>query len=62
MVRVIGVADRSSAGLRRRSADADAVGGRGTELVEALTLAWGVAPHGDGKRIWFELAAPEGAS
>jgi anti-sigma regulatory factor (Ser/Thr protein kinase) len=53
------VRDGSPAEPRRRSADADAEGGRGLTLVELLTTTWGVAPvadqRGPGKEVWFEL-------
>lgn len=35
--------------------DPTAVTGRGLMLVRALTDAWGVEPHDDGKTVWFEL-------
>lgn len=38
-----------------RRASVDAEGGRGLELVEALSLAWGVVPEDRGKTVWFEL-------
>lgn len=39
----------------RSEAAADAEGGRGLGLVDALAAAWGVEPHGGGKTVWFEL-------
>lgn len=35
----------------------DGEGGRGLQIVEALTTAWGVEASETGKRIWFEIAA-----
>ena len=35
--------------------DPTAVTGRGLLLISALTDAWGVELHGDGKSVWFEL-------
>lgn len=32
--------------------------GRGMRLVEAIATRWGVEEHGEGKAVWFELAAP----
>ena len=31
--------------------------GRGMRLVEAIATRWGVEEHGEGKAVWFELAA-----
>ncbi|HWL35334.1 MAG TPA: SpoIIE family protein phosphatase [Frankiaceae bacterium] len=33
-------------------------GGRGMELIEAMSSAWGTLPTLDGKRVWFEVPAP----
>jgi anti-sigma regulatory factor (Ser/Thr protein kinase) len=30
--------------------------GRGMHIVDALTARWGVETHGEGKRVWVELA------
>jgi hypothetical protein len=30
--------------------------GRGLSIVEALSIAWGVIPTGDGKTVWYELS------
>ncbi|CAL9519497.1 hypothetical protein SUDANB176_03822 [Streptomyces sp. enrichment culture] len=35
--------------------------GRGLMLIELLADAWGVAPRGEGKSIWFELYETDGA-
>lgn len=41
-----------------RSYSDEAVTGRGIELVELLSAAWGVAPEDAGKTVWFELGEP----
>jgi DNA-binding response OmpR family regulator len=38
-------------------ANPDAERGRGLALVDALSAAWGVDAHADGKDVWFELDA-----
>jgi len=38
-----------------RIPSADAEGGYGLVLVDALTDAWGVQPAGNGKLVWIEL-------
>lgn len=48
------VADRCP-GLPRRERGAEATGGRGLLLVEALAEAWGWCPQQDGKVVWFEF-------
>jgi anti-sigma regulatory factor (Ser/Thr protein kinase) len=35
--------------------------GRGLVLIELLADAWGVAPQGEGKSIWFELYESDGS-
>jgi anti-sigma regulatory factor (Ser/Thr protein kinase) len=40
---------------QRVSPDAHALDGRGLVIVETLATAWGAAPSGQGKRVWFEL-------
>ncbi|MEJ7584920.1 MAG: ATP-binding protein [Acidimicrobiales bacterium] len=37
-------------------AAAEAIGGRGLQLVSALSDAWGVVHDGTGKAVWFSLA------
>jgi len=54
----VSAADGSSVVPRRRRPD-DA-GGRGLELIEALSARWGVEDHEGGKRVWIELAACPG--
>jgi sigma-B regulation protein RsbU (phosphoserine phosphatase) len=41
-----------------RTADPVDEGGRGIQLVEALSAAWGTLPTLDGKRVWFEVPVP----
>ncbi|WP_432494822.1 SpoIIE family protein phosphatase [Kineococcus auxinigenes] len=52
----ISVQDRSTRHPRERHADADALGGRGLGIVEAVADDWGVWVEGDGKTVWAELA------
>jgi hypothetical protein len=48
--------------IRRRPVD-DQPGGRGFDIVEALSAAWGVSPHPSGKSIWFEVGrCPRGGA
>ncbi|MEV4639521.1 ATP-binding protein [Actinoplanes sp. NPDC049548] len=47
------VADGSSVVPRRR--EPDATGGRGLELIDAMTIRWGVRDHEGGKQVWAEL-------
>ncbi|MFG2480465.1 ATP-binding protein [Streptomyces fagopyri] len=49
------VEDTDSTGPVRRFVDADAEGGRGTELLDLLTEAWGSTPTATGKTMWFEI-------
>ncbi len=51
-----------SADLPQRTPTDDPLrrGGRGLLLVEVLALAWGYRPTGNGKTVWFELAAEGG--
>lgn len=59
----IEVVDGDTAPIHRRTSTAGSQSGRGTELVEALAEAWGTDRLTSGKRVWFEVAAPEmGAS
>jgi anti-sigma regulatory factor (Ser/Thr protein kinase) len=39
--------------------DLDDTSGRGLFLVDVLSSAWGIEPHGVGKAVWFELGAHE---
>jgi anti-sigma regulatory factor (Ser/Thr protein kinase) len=43
---------------RLRHAALDDEGGRGLELVQALSRSWGARPLPDGKVVWFSLEAP----
>ncbi|MCW2779269.1 MAG: hypothetical protein JWN17_2994 [Frankiales bacterium] len=49
------VADGSADLPTPRSADADAEGGRGLALVDALASAWGTEARPGGKVVWFEV-------
>lgn len=40
---------------RQRKAPQSAENGRGLQLVEALSMAWGVESQPDGKVFWFEV-------
>ncbi len=42
--------------VRRPSSDAES--GRGMQLVDVLSDAWGVERLSPGKRVWFELGTP----
>ncbi len=41
-----------------REFDLGAPRGRGMRLIAGIADRWGVEDHADGKRVWFELAAP----
>ncbi|MFE6760188.1 ATP-binding protein [Streptomyces sp. NPDC057684] len=49
------VEDTDPAGPVRRVVDADAEGGRGTELLDLLTEAWGSTRTPTGKTTWCEM-------
>jgi anti-sigma regulatory factor (Ser/Thr protein kinase) len=51
------VHDRSSRPPLRRVVSDDAEGGRGLQLVEALSTRWGVSAEAHGKTVWFEVQA-----
>lgn len=51
------VSDGSTRAPRPRSADADAEGGRGLTLVDALASRWGTELTATGKTVWFEVSA-----
>ncbi|WP_369249181.1 ATP-binding protein [Streptomyces sp. R41] len=51
------VEDTETTGPVRHIIDADAEGGRGTELLDLLADAWGNTRTATGKTIWFELSA-----
>ncbi|SET83650.1 ATP-binding protein [Geodermatophilus poikilotrophus] len=54
----ISVADGSALRPVVREFEVGAPRGRGMRLVEGIADRWGVEDHTDGKRVWFELAAP----
>lgn len=51
------VGDGSTRPLQPRAADAEAEGGRGLLLVDALSTQYGVQADPLGKRVWVELHA-----
>jgi anti-sigma regulatory factor (Ser/Thr protein kinase) len=52
----VGVRDPNRQPPQVRHVDADALGGRGLHLVDALAEDWGAAAvPGDGKTVWFLL-------
>ena len=50
------VRDDSPAMPEQRSVTADAVGGRGLVIVDALSLEWGAYPVAGGKVTWASIA------
>ncbi|MCU1486582.1 MAG: sle [Actinomycetia bacterium] len=40
-----------------REVDLEDTSGRGLFLVDVMSSAWGIEPHGMGKAVWFELTA-----
>ena len=54
----ISVADGSALRPVVREFDLSAPRGRGMRLIAGIAERWGVEDHADGKRVWFELAAP----
>ena len=52
------VADGSAVLPEVQEPDADADGGRGLLIIEALSDAWGVEDHPGGKRVWVRLQRP----
>lgn len=54
MVR-IGVHDQSPAPPVAQSVSPDATSGRGLDLVDAVSSAWGVDATDGGKEVWFAL-------
>jgi anti-sigma regulatory factor (Ser/Thr protein kinase) len=52
------VSDNSPAAPLIRAGNAYAEGGRGMQLVEALSQSWGWAPMSDGKCVWFIVGPP----
>ena len=53
----IGVEDAGPDPLARRSPDALDLGGRGVDIVEALSQRWGSTELPSGKLVWAEIAA-----
>jgi len=51
----IHVSDPVAHGPEARRRDLESEHGRGVMLVEALSLQWGVDPHGAGKLVWAEV-------
>jgi anti-sigma regulatory factor (Ser/Thr protein kinase) len=51
----VSVADGSAVIPEVHARDAEADGGRGLLLIEALSDAWGVEDHHGGKRVWVRL-------
>jgi anti-sigma regulatory factor (Ser/Thr protein kinase) len=51
----VDVGDRNDDMPHPRTPGELASSGRGLLLIQQLSDAWGVNPHGDGKTIWFEL-------
>jgi two-component sensor histidine kinase len=55
------VEDHDAGDPEERQYDPNAVDGRGLLLVSALASAWGYARSETGKRIWAEIALPQGS-
>jgi anti-sigma regulatory factor (Ser/Thr protein kinase) len=57
----VGVTDGRSGEVPRvgSAIEAEAVGGRGMAIVEALSVAWGVHDFAQGKQVWFRLEATD---
>ncbi|MFJ4467033.1 ATP-binding protein [Streptomyces sp. NPDC089424] len=56
------VEDTESTGPTRSVIDADAEGGRGTELLDVLADAWGSVRMPTGKTVWFEVHVVAGTA
>ncbi|MGY1605216.1 ATP-binding protein [Geodermatophilus sp. SYSU D00815] len=56
----ISVADGSSVRPVVRELDTGHPRGRGLRLVQGIADRWGSEDHDGGKRVWFDLAPPEG--
>lgn len=52
------VSDTSTVLPQRRTADADAEGGRGLLVLDALAGSWGTVAAESGKYLWFDLPVP----
>jgi anti-sigma regulatory factor (Ser/Thr protein kinase) len=55
------IADSSPLAPKVRSYGEDATTGRGLQLVQTLSAAWGVQPQRPGKTVWVELLVGGGA-
>ena len=53
----VDVADDNSRHPQRQPLDAEALDGRGLQIVQLLAARWGVADEPLGKRVWFELSS-----
>jgi len=51
----VSVADENSRGPQPQIEDAEALDGRGLQILSLLAAAWGVEPRPLGKAVWFEL-------
>jgi hypothetical protein len=58
----IGVEDAGRDALARRSPDSYDLGGRGVDIVEALSRRWGSTDLPSGKLVWAELVETVGAA
>ena len=56
------VADTGGGALQMREPSSEATNGRGLQLMEALSSAWGTSAYERGKLVWFELRAKIGSS
>ena len=56
----IGVIDGSAIRPVVRELSTDRPRGRGMRMIQGIADRWGADEHLDGKRVWFELAAPAG--
>jgi anti-sigma regulatory factor (Ser/Thr protein kinase) len=56
----ISVADGSAVRPVVRELNRDEPRGRGMRLVQEIADRWGAEDHRGGKRVWFDLAPPEG--
>lgn len=52
----VGVEDGSTRHPQPRDTDDSSLGGRGMHIVETVAERWWVAPRGDGKTVWADLA------
>ncbi|MFJ8158419.1 ATP-binding protein [Streptomyces sp. NPDC094468] len=44
--------------IKAHAADADALGGRGLQLIEAIAARWKASPSSTGSRVWAALDIP----